>query len=149
MTDLTTSLLQKASGENRINPDEQRTYLGTFRERVVLLFSLEQATHNHITQDFDTICHQLSTDYKPLFLKISPALSDTLQISLIKIAQKYAVTTSIIEEKISNSPYALVFHTDYAVNKEDIRLETLFPQFKTKTEKKEEKAPSFWKKLFG
>ncbi|TVW15268.1 DUF1694 domain-containing protein, partial [Streptococcus pneumoniae] len=35
MTDLSKQLLEKAHGGLKINPDEQRRYLGTFEERVL------------------------------------------------------------------------------------------------------------------
>ena len=35
MTDLSKQLLEKAHGGAKLNPDEQRRYLGTFEERVL------------------------------------------------------------------------------------------------------------------
>lgn len=43
MTELDNKILQKASGENRLDPDQQRYYLGTYKERVVLHLSLKEA----------------------------------------------------------------------------------------------------------
>lgn len=148
MTDLQTTILQKASGESRLNPDEQRRYLGTFRERVVLVLDFDQINQASLSEHFASICQDLSKQYQPLFLKLSPSLSDQLQISLMKIAQQHTISCSIIDEKVANCTYAAVFHTDHAVDKEEIALETVFPQFHQTTEKKEEKT-SFWKRLFG
>ncbi|WP_269207187.1 DUF1694 domain-containing protein [Streptococcus equi] len=36
MDSLDTRLLKGASGENRFDPDQQRYYLGTYAERIVL-----------------------------------------------------------------------------------------------------------------
>ncbi|HFR3895727.1 DUF1694 domain-containing protein [Streptococcus suis] len=149
MNDLNTTILQKASGETRLNPDEQRLYMGTYRERVVLLVSFDDLSSEVVGNKFDTICQKLANSYSPLFLKLSPALSDKQQISLMKLAQAHGITTSIIDEKVSKSPYALVFHTDYAIDLEEINLEVIFPNLIKKEEKKEEQKPSFWKKLFG
>ncbi len=149
MTDLNTTILQKASGENRLNPDEQRQYMGTFRERVVLVLSFEQAVSSQLEKQFEALAKQLIMDYQPLFLKLSPKLSDSLQIHYMKIGQQLGITVSIIDEKIADSPYAMVFHTDRALNKESIQLEECFPHFVTQAPKKEETKPSFWKKLFG
>ncbi|HEL2055378.1 TPA: YueI family protein [Streptococcus suis] len=145
MTDLHTTILQKASGETRLNPDEQRLYMGTYRERVVLLLTFEDLANELVISAFDTICQKLANSYIPLFLKLSPSLADKQQISLMKLAQAYGITTSIIDEKVSKSPYALVFHTDHAVDLEDVDLEAVFPNLV----KKEDSKPSFWKKLFG
>ncbi|MGQ7446549.1 DUF1694 domain-containing protein [Streptococcus suis] len=149
MNDLNTTILQKASGETRLNPDEQRLYMGTYRERIVLLVSFDDLSSEVVGNKFDTICQKLANSYSPLFLKLSPALSDKQQISLLKIAQNFGITTAIIDEKVANCPFALVFHTDHAVNLEDIQLASQFPQLLTGNEKKEEKKTSFWKKLFG
>ncbi|AUA18793.1 DUF1694 domain-containing protein [Streptococcus suis] len=150
MTDLHTTILQKASGETRINPDEQRLYMGTYRERVVLLLTFEDLANELVISAFDTICQKLANSYSPLFLKLSPALSDKQQISLLKIAQSFGITTAIIDEKIGQSPYALVFHTNHAVDNEEVSLESIFPNLISKPEEKKEDAkPSFWKKLFG
>ncbi|MGQ7652665.1 DUF1694 domain-containing protein [Streptococcus suis] len=149
MNDLNTTILQKASGETRLNPDEQRLYMGTYRERVVLLVSFDDLSSEVVRNKFDTICQKLANSYSPLFLKLSPALSDKQQISLMKLAQAHGITTSIIDEKVSKSPYALVFHTDHAIDLEEINLEVIFPNLIKKEEKKEDAKPSFWKKLFG
>ncbi|HFI0467879.1 TPA: DUF1694 domain-containing protein [Streptococcus suis] len=149
MTDLHTTILQKASGESRLNPDEQRQYMGTYRERVVLVLTFDEMANVAITNHFETICQKLASHYLPLFLKLSPSLSDRQQISLMKIAQIYGITSAIIDEKIGHSPYALVFHTDHAIDKEDISLATTFPNLVQTVEKKEDTKPSFWKKLFG
>ncbi|MFU8762259.1 DUF1694 domain-containing protein [Streptococcus suis] len=119
MNDLNTTILQKASGETRLNPDEQRLYMGTYRERVVLIVSFDDLSSEVVGNKFDTICQKLANRYSPLFLKLSPALSDKQQISLLKIAQTFGITTAIIDEKIGQSPYALVFHTNHAVDNEE------------------------------
>ncbi|HFI0716696.1 TPA: DUF1694 domain-containing protein [Streptococcus suis] len=149
MTDLHTTILQKASGESRLNPDEQRQYMGTYRERVVLVLTFDELVHENVNSRFDTICQKLASHYLPLFLKLSPSLSDKQQISLMKVAQTYGITSAIIDEKIGHSPYALVFHTDQAIDKEDISLAATFPNLVQTVEKKEDTKPSFWKKLFG
>ena len=43
MTSLENKVLQCASGEKRLNPDELRQYFGTYAERVVLAVLLENA----------------------------------------------------------------------------------------------------------
>ncbi|MGC4388149.1 DUF1694 domain-containing protein, partial [Streptococcus suis] len=52
MTDLDKQILQKATGETRLNPDEQRRYFGTFRERVVLTIALQEAQTEGIQKTF-------------------------------------------------------------------------------------------------
>ena len=146
--DINTSILRKASGETRLNPDEQRLYMGTYRERVVLLLSFDELAKEQVSQDFNQICQKLVSNYQPLFLKLSPSLSYKQQISLMKVAQTHIITSAIIDEKVGQSPYALIFHTDHAVDREDVTLESVFPNIFL-IDKKEDTKPSFWKKLFG
>lgn len=147
MTELHTTLLQKASGEIRLNPDEQRRYMNTFRERVVLVVEFSEVTTS-FSSNFTSICTDLTDQIQPLFVKISPRLSDSLQITCLKEAQTIGLTASIISEGGGTSPYALIFHTDHALDKEDIPLASQFPNLLTPTEKKPAKI-SFWSRLFG
>lgn len=147
MTDLNNMILQKSSGENRLNPDEQRYYMGTFRERVILVISFDDACEPSFLEKFPTICQTYSQKYQPLILKISPKLSDSLQISLMKIAQENGLTVSIIDEKIATSPFALLLHTDHAVNLENIELADKI-SLAAEQAKSGEKVP-FWKRLFS
>ena len=150
MTDLQKIILQKATGENRLDPDQQRVYMGTFRERVLLTLSFSDAFSQELQDGFSSICQDLKSKYPQLFLKISPNLSDTLQISLMKKAQAINIITTIVDEKLSSSPYALLFHTDYAVDLEYVSLENQFPTIlkKIKTDSKPEKI-RFWQRMFG
>ena len=149
MTDLQKTILQKASGENRLDPDQQRLYMGTFRERVLLILTFSEATSKDFQGHFSAICKELKNKYPQLFLKISPNLSDALQISLMKEAQAIQITTTIVDEKLAASQFALLFHTDHAVDLENISLDHIFPDLfkQTPTETKEKKG--FWQKFFG
>lgn len=148
MTELNTTILQKASGENRLHPDEQRRYMNTFRERVVLVVEFSEATADGFRHNFASLCSDLQNQVQPLFVKLSPRLSDSLQISLLKEAQQAGLTASIVSEGDGASPYALVFHSDHALDKQDISLSSQVPQNTTSTEKSPEKL-SFWSRLFG
>ena len=149
MTDLQKTILQKASGENRLDPDQQRLYMGTFRERVLLTLSFSEATSKDFQGHFSAICKELKNKYPQLFLKISPNLSDSLQISLMKEAQAIQITTTIVDEKLAASQFALLFHTDHAVDLEHISLYQVFPVLFKKTPQKTKEKKGFWKKLFG
>lgn len=145
MTDLTKTILQKSSGEHRIHPDEQRRYMGTFRERVVLAIPFSDAEEAEFQEKFTTICEHYLVEYQPLTLKISPKLTDRLQIVYLKTAQEKGMVASIIDEKMADSPFALLLHTNHAVDVENIELSAHFAT--TTGDKTVEKIP-FWKKLF-
>ncbi len=149
MTDLNQTILQKASGETRLNPDEQRLYMGTFRERVLLVLSFDEAVHSSIQQQFVTICQALKEEQPNLSLKISPKLSDALQVSYMKEAQEQQVMVSIIDEQSATSPFALLFHTDHAVHQEQIGLSERFPTLLENPTPQAPEKKGFWQKLFG
>ena len=52
MTSLENKVLQCASGEKRLNPDELRQYFGTYAERVVLAVLLENAEKKTVIDTF-------------------------------------------------------------------------------------------------
>ena len=61
MTSLENKVLQCASGEKRLNPDELRQYFGTYAERVVLAVLLENAEKKTVIDHFP----QILKDCKP------------------------------------------------------------------------------------
>ncbi len=52
MTDLSKQLLEKAHGGLKINPDEQRRYLGTFEERVLGYVDIDTANSPQLEKAF-------------------------------------------------------------------------------------------------
>lgn len=150
MTDLQKTILQKASGETRLDPDQQRLYMGTFRERVLLTISYSEAVSQDFQESFITICKELKISQSELFLKISPKLSDSHQIFFMKNARDEKIITTIVDENSSTSQFALIFHTDHALDIEDVSLAKRFPLLLQKKNLVDETPKTgFWKKLFG
>ena len=52
MTDLSKQLLEKAHGGAKLNPDEQRRYLGTFEERVLGYADIDTANSPQLEKGF-------------------------------------------------------------------------------------------------
>ena len=52
MTDLSKQLLEKAHGGPKLNPDEQRRYLGTFEERVLGYADISTANSPELEHGF-------------------------------------------------------------------------------------------------
>ena len=82
MTSLENKVLQCASGEKRLNPDELRQYFGTYAERVVLAVLLENAEKKTVIDHFPQILKDLQAVYPNLSLKLSPKLADQIQFTL-------------------------------------------------------------------
>ena len=100
MSDLESKVLHAAAGENRLNPDEQRRYFGTFAERVVLSIPLDDSRLEDTKERFEDILKHLASDYDTLFVKISPKLAVADQCYYMKIAQNLEIQATIVDEKM-------------------------------------------------
>lgn len=153
MTDINNSILQKASGENRLNPDEQRLYLGTYRERVLLTVDLAEAGQLSVKETFSLALDRISNQHSPVQLKLSASLAEDSQTLYMKQAQAAQIPFTLVEERGAQSPFGLLLHTDHAVNLDKLDIFEQFPDLKTasqtKVSKKKLAKISFWGRLFG
>ena len=148
MTDLSKQLLEKAHGEPKINPDEQRRYLGTFEERVLGYADVETANSLQLQKGFLTILEHFQEKTETLFVKISPTIEFDKQVFYLKQAKESNCQATIVSDDHITSPYGLVIHTNepVQVDEKDLRL-----AFSNLWEEKKAEAPkkSIWKKWFG
>ena len=150
MTDLNKTIMEKAQGKVKLKPDEQRKFLETFEERVIVTASLEEAESRDLQTHFQTILGKLEANYQPLFVKLSPNLSENAQLFYLKIASQAGLTATIVSNDCQNSPFGLIIHTDRPV---DVTNKDVFAQYPellsaTPPQTKPQKQ-SFWKKLFS
>ena len=150
MTSLEKKVLQCASGEKRLNPDELRHYFGTYAERVVLAILLENAEKKAVIEEFPKILKDLSLTYPHLSLKLSPNLADQTQFTYIKSAQALNISATIVDEAKAHSPYGVIVHSDNAENLDKVLLSEIHPDILApqKTEQAVTKK-GFFAKLFG
>ncbi|AND79096.1 DUF1694 domain-containing protein [Streptococcus pantholopis] len=149
MDELEQKILQSAQGEQRLKPDEQRNYLGTFAERVVLSILLEDAGKQPILSHFDNIMSDMVDRYGLVAVKISDKLTVAVQMAYMKKAQAAGLTATIINEEGSQSPFGLIMHTDKAENASHTDIKELYPQFfKERTQAEKTGKKSFWQRLF-
>ena len=148
MTDLSKELLEKAHGGAKLNPDEQRRYLGTFEERVLGFADMETANSSELQKGFLFILENFQEQEQPLFLKINPKIEFDKQVFYLKQAKEADCQATIVSDNLTSSPFGLIFHTDHVsqINEKDIKI-----AFSNLWEgKKEESAKkSIWKKWFG
>ena len=148
MTDLSKQLLEKAHGGPKLNPDEQRRYLGTFEERVLGYADVETANSLQLQKGFLTILEHFQEKTEPLFVKISPTIEFDKQVFYLKEAKKTNSQATIVSDDHITSPFGLVIHTNepVQVDEKDLRL-----AFSDLWEEKKAEAPkkSIWKKWFG
>ena len=147
MTDVSKQILEKAHGGLKLNPDEQRRFLGTFEERVLGYADLEIADDDNLKNGFLTIIETFKKETQPLFVKISPQVEFDKQVFYLKQSKDADCQATIVSEDHNSSPFGLVIHSDAPVQINEKDLKKAFPDL---WQEKETKAPtSFWKKWFG
>ena len=147
MTDVSKQILEKAHGVLKLNPDEQRRFLGTFEERVLGYADLETANDDKFQKGYVSILVSLKKETEPLFVKISPQVVFEKQVYYLKQAKDADCQATIVSEDHNSSPFGLIIHSDAPVQINEKDLKKAFPNL---WQEKETKAPtSFWKKWFG
>ena len=147
MTDVSKQILEKAHGRLKLNPDEQRRFLGTFEERVLGYADLETANDDKFQKGYVSILVSLKKETEPLFVKISPQVVFERQVYYLKQAKDADCQATIVSEDHNSSPFGLIIHSDAPVQINEKDLKKAFPDL---WQEKETKAPtSFWKKWFG
>ena len=147
MTDLSKQILEKANGGIKLNPDEQRRFLGTFEERVLGYAELATANDDKFQKAFLTILETLKKETEPLFVKISPQVEFDKQVFYLKHTKDDNCQATIVSEDHNSSPFGLVIHSDVPVQTSEKDLRKAFSDL---WQEKETKAPtSLWKKWFG
>ena len=147
MTDVSKKILEKANGGLKLNPDEQRRFLGTFEERVLGYAELATANDDKFQKGFLTILECLKKETEPLFVKISPQVEFEKQVYYLKNAKDSDCQATIVSEDHNSSPFGLVIHSDVPVQTSEKDLRKAFSDL---WQEKETKAPtSLWKKWFG
>lgn len=148
MTDLSKQILEKANGGLKLNPDEQRRFLGTFEERVLGYADLETADDDKFKNGFLTIIETFKKETQPLFVKISPQVEFDKQVFYLKQSKDADCQATIVSEDHTPSPFGLVIHSDAPVQTSEKDLRKAFSDLWQEKEMK--KAPtSLWKKWFG
>ena len=147
MTDVSKQILEKAHGGLKLNPDEQRRFLGTFEERVLGYAELATANEDKFQKAFLTILETFKKETEPLFVKISPQVEFEKQVFYLKHAKDDNCQATIVSEDHNSSPFGLVIHSDVPVQTSEKDLRKAFSDL---WQEKETKAPtSLWKKWFG
>lgn len=147
MTDLSKEIMEKANGGLKLNPDEQRRFLGTFEERVLGYADIKTSNSPQLQKGFLKVLKSLNEQANPLFVKISPNVDSSVQLSYLKQAKEFGCQATIVSEEHDSSPFGLVIHTDAPVTTTDKDLRSAFADL-WEEEKKPTK-PSLWKKWFG
>ena len=111
MTDINKTILEKAAGPTRFNPDEQRRFLETYEERVIASCTLEEARDNLYLEHYSSILTNISERFEPVLVKISPALDESSQLQYLKKTKDLGLVASIVSDDCRHSPFGLIIHT--------------------------------------
>ncbi|MGO1126746.1 DUF1694 domain-containing protein [Streptococcus sp. V728] len=148
MTDVSKQILEKANGGLKLNPDEQRRFLGTFEERVLGYADLKTADDDNFQKGFLTILETFKKESEPLFVKISPKVEFDKQVFYLKQAKEAECQATIVSEDHNSSPFGLIIHSDAPVQTSEKDLRKAFSDlWQEKVMKKT--TTSLWKKWFG
>ena len=149
MTDINKTILEKAAGPTRLNPDEQRRFLGTFEERVLASCSIEQANDSFIRNHFKEMLSSIMKNCQPVIVKISPEVESSNQIFYLKISKDLSCEATIVSGDYQTSPFGLIIHSDHLVQVDDKDMFQQFASLFQPTEKPTKEKQSIWKKWFG
>ena len=149
MTNLENRLDRASSGEYRLNPDEQKLYLNTFRERIFLAITFDDTKTPQVKTAFERILSHFDMTEQPIFVKICGDLPDDLTGYYLKLATDHHFEGQILTEAASDQ-YGLVIHTDHAINHDKIELTDVFPDLiLDETPAPPPQKKGFFSKLFG
>lgn len=123
---------QGIHGTIETKPDERRKFLGTIRERIVIVLTKEQVREKGIyIQVEDAI-----KENRKARLYLNGNINYRVLAKYTKIASKYDVSYRFVTNKNHNSEIGLVLAYDHAINKEEIfvtrEISTTEPQKSTK-----------------
>ena len=138
-----------SSGERRLDPDQQRKYLQTFKERVVLSISFKDASNPKLIKAFPKILTELKEKYENLAVKINGNLPDTVSMTYAKDSSQEDIPMTIISEH-TNTSLGIVVHTDRAVKISDTDINSQYANYLENTaDKPVAEKKSFWKHFFN
>ncbi|MGT2893530.1 DUF1694 domain-containing protein [Streptococcus downei] len=147
MDNIEKKLMAAASGETRLKPDEQRQYIGTFRERVLLTIDKNMGNRDDVKTAFPKILEDLKAKHPVLKIKSCSNLTQTNQVIYMKMAQTAGISFTNVNEG-GDHPFDLLIHTDQAVHQEETDIFKLYPQFFESDKEETTEKKGFWKNLF-
>ncbi|MDT2753864.1 YueI family protein [Enterococcus pseudoavium] len=133
-------------GAPLVNPDEQRKYLGTFRERCFVSMTVKEMENKQHQQHLVTEIKK----HPEGRLLINGAISEELQRTFIGLASKNAVDFTIVNDATAESEDSIgvLLVTDHAVNQEIIDIEEKYQTKNVDSKAETKPKKSFFSKLF-
>lgn len=146
MTDEVQKHLDKGMyGTPSVNPDEQRKFLGTFRERVYIQMTIQQMRQEKLKKILDTHL----TDYSDASVLINGNVSQTLQTSYIQSVMKAKLKFTVVDTDLQDDEESgLLVVSDEAVNEDTIDIAEKFANDISQSSQNDNEKKGFWRSLF-
>ncbi|XHU81113.1 YueI family protein [Peribacillus simplex] len=115
-------LEQGIHGPKEIKPGERREFLGTLRERVVIVLKKSQVFETNVYPEVE----QMMKQYPRSNLFLNGQMDYQYLGKYIKLAMSHNIPYKIVLNKEHNSDLGLVLAENNAINKEEIHIEKKF-----------------------
>ena len=132
-------------GTPLLKPEEQRKYMGTFRERCYLTMTIAQMKNTENKTNFLKELEQ----HPDATVLLNGAMAIDLQSAYIKLINERKIRFTVVNDFVENTPDALglILTAKEAVNEPTIDIEQKYPK-QASTNQTEQPKQSFWHKLF-
>ncbi|ALS02190.1 hypothetical protein ATZ33_12595 [Enterococcus silesiacus] len=132
-------------GTPLLKPEEQRKYMGTFRERCYLTMTIAQMKNAENKTNFLKELEQ----HPDATVLLNGAMAIDLQSAYIKLINERKIRFTVVNDFVENTPDALglILTAKEAVNEPTIDIEQKYPK-QASTNQTEQPKQSFWHKLF-
>lgn len=133
-------------GTPRINPDEQRKYLGTFRERCYLSMTVAEMKKK---DNQETLISALP-HYQNQLVLLNGKLPESIQTTYITLLTKQQMDFRIVSDVQNAAPdsIGLLIAAKEAVNEDVIDIEKKYPSESAAPASEETHKKSFWHNIF-
>lgn len=134
-------------GTPKVKPDEQRKYMGTFRERVWLTITVAEAKQ----QDWSTALQQELQTHPDSLVIINGNLADQFTRNYITVANQMSAQFTIktgTDTKTNDDNFAVVVTDHQAVYQSPVDVAKKYGEPATQQTTKQNKKPSLFKRLF-
>lgn len=136
-------------GTPQIKPDEQKKYLGTYRERIVFIMTFDEAKQTI----YDSFCLEKFANHPDGTLLIDANSNMTIQNHFMKLTQQKKIDFRLVDsdaERLKGDDIAMVFTLSTPIDLEDISVKEKSPKQLTTTPNiQKEKKSGFFKKIFS
>ncbi|MBZ5969123.1 DUF1694 domain-containing protein [Leuconostoc gasicomitatum] len=113
---------EQLGGQSQINPDEQKHYLGTFRERVVVAVKYSQLRSLDVQSQFETTLKSHSMGKVLIDQNIAGDSFAPYVAIATRTKHPFTLLSHTIESIHQNDPIAVLLAADTAVNIDNIYL---------------------------